>query len=131
MSTEKQTLGGLERVFVSPTCRACFPTIFMSLLHMPHCSLIRNAAQFGIIKVVNVAIFPCRMILRNKQCVKVEKTSFNGSTYHLLKAQLNQFRTDFIEKLKIRMFFSRPSFRNRRLNVVFLEFYRFPFARDY
>ena len=71
------------------------------------------------------------MVLRHIQRVEVEKTGFNGSAHHLLKAQLDQFHTDFIEKLEVWVFFSRPSFRHRRFDVVFLEFCSFPFAGDY
>ena len=91
-------------------------------------------ADFAVLRVFNVvdvAGFPCWMVLRNVECVKVEEASFNRCASHFLKTQLNQFCSDFIEKLQVRMFFSRPSFCHRSFYVVFLEFCRLPFTRDY
>ena len=88
-------------------------------------------AELGVFNIIDVAGFPCRMVLRHVQSVEIKKCSFNSCARHFLEAQLDQFSADFIEKLQVRMLFSRPHFCDRGFNVVLLEFCGLPFARDY
>jgi len=60
----------------------------------------------------------------------LKKAVYTGAC-HFFEAKLDKLHSNFIEEAKIRVLFSRPSFRYWGLDVVLLESNFFPFTCDY
>ncbi len=110
-----------EYLYPQPVEPVVHPFSCVSLTCSTASAVPAYVAVCGVFGVVNVAFFPCRVILRHEESVEVEEARFNRRARHLLEAQLHEFSADFVEELQVRMLLAGPSLSYRRLNVVFLK----------
>src|SRR3989344_6348555 len=71
-----------------PSLRACCPAVLMGCLHSFHKPCVRQLSFFRGFQVECVLHIPCRMVLRNKEGIKVPEACLHHVSGHLPESKV-------------------------------------------